>query len=183
MGCDLVTIAATGGAFPALINPQVDGITIDVLVEQYPSPVKIGDEIRMRGRSYLVAVVREWLDGGTQLAVSLINKTGVLYRREATTGAYGHAYTIIEKVPFSGVFRIMSTNEHPESVRTIANLMPVGGWDWPGHLHDIIRLEDGTEWEQHGDTMSDRTALSMVLSGTAVVQLKKIPPTLRPEDL
>ena len=171
---DLARIVGTDITFPVLVNQQVDGITADVYIEQWPSPVTLAQGLELRGRTWLVTVVREMTRTGTQLAVSQCNKTGVLYRREATPTAYGHTYTVVDGVPFAGVWRIMSTSEKPESIKTAANLMPIGGWDWPGQVHDLVRMDDGTEWEQYGVLMSDRTALSMVLTGTAVVQLRQV---------
>jgi len=162
--------------FWCLLDQQVDGITADCYIESVPSPVKLSDGITLRGHTWLVVVVREWAGTGTKLSISQCNKTGVLYRREPTTTAHGHTYRVIDQVPFAGVWRIMSTSETPGQVKTNANLMPVGGWSWPGGVHDVLRMDDdGTWWEQSGVTMSDRTALSMVLSGTAVVQLRQVP--------
>jgi len=163
--------------FFGLVDQQVDGITANVYLENSPlSPVKTGQGIMIRGNVWLVVVVREWTDEGSQLTVSKCNETGVLYRRREVMTAHGPAYEIIEKVPFIGVWRIMSATENPDLLKEIAKLMPVGSWSWRGGPKDIIVLDkDGSQWEQHAEVMSDRTALSMVLSEVAVVQLRKVP--------
>ncbi|MDR0285767.1 MAG: hypothetical protein LBI33_12905 [Propionibacteriaceae bacterium] len=172
--------------FPVLVEPQVDGITANLYVDHPPlvdpatggltSPVRLGQGIRLRGSVWLVAVVRQLNRTGTILGVSQCNQTGVLIRRRPIVGAYGHTFEPVgDPVPFAGVWRIMTTQETPAGATAAANMMPVGGWDWPGGANDLLRLDDGTEWEQYGAVMSDRTALSMVLSGTAVIQARHVP--------
>ncbi|MDR2897031.1 MAG: hypothetical protein LBV30_10360 [Propionibacteriaceae bacterium] len=159
-----------------LVNPAVDGITADVYLTSSPSPFKLTQGVWLRGQLWMVAVVREWQGTGTQLAVSLCNKQGTLYRREAVSTAYGNDYRVIERVAFAGVWRFMSSAEQVLQVKLAANLMPVGGFDWSGQIHDLIHLsDDDTWWEQYGPVMSDRSALSMVLTGAALVQFRQVP--------
>jgi hypothetical protein len=164
---------------PALVNVAVDGITADLYWKAYPSPVQLGQGVEFRGRVWLVVVVREWDDTSipaTQLAVSLCNCEGVLIRRETVVTPYGlDVQPVGDPIPFLGVWRIMRSTEKPGELTVQAELMPVDAWAWPGGVHDLIRLPDGTEWEQYGVTTSDQSALAMIRSGAPVVKFRQVP--------